>query len=432
MSDVIYALATPPGKSGVAVVRLSGPGSLNIANEICGEISIPRYAYYRSITAQNGDILDDALVLYFKSPASFTGEDVIELQIHGGRAVMSSVLARIDQFSSTRAALPGEFTRRALENGKLDMLQVEALGDFIDADTEIQRKQSLIGYRGDVGNWVEALRDQLVEAMSLVTASIDFSDEELPQNLVDSIGNAISLTQNAIDAELAKSRRQSSIRDGFKVAIIGKPNVGKSTLINELTGRDIAIATDIPGTTRDVLEVFMDINGLPIKLYDTAGIRETEDVVENIGVERAKKAAEVADLRIYLFEHKDELIDLSPAPRDHDFIIQSKSDIYSSELMSISAKTGYGISQLIDNIGEFFSDQTLELGKFTHQRQIDALQDALISLIEAKSHFETGEEFFDLLAESLRQSVFSLDRLIGKVDVEDMLDVIFSKFCIGK
>ncbi len=432
MSDVIYALATPPGKSGVAVVRLSGEDALQIANDLCGDITKPRHVYYRSILASDETIIDDAVVLYFAAPASFTGEDVIELQIHGGRAVIAAVLSRISEFSNTRVAESGEFTRRALENGKLDMLQVEALGDFIEADTELQRKTSLLGLRGTSGSWVSELRDKLVEAMSLVTASIDFSDEDLPENLKNSISYAISNTHSALSRQLDLSQRQQSLRDGFKIAIVGKPNVGKSSLINVLAGRDIAIATDVPGTTRDVLEVFLDIKGLPILLYDTAGLRDTDDHVESIGVDRARSAAENADMRLFLFENPSEIEELGIIKHDHDLVIQAKSDVYGENGLAISTKTEQGIASLLDQIYNHFEDITRESGYFSHQRQINSLFTALESLSDARNFFDQGEASFDFLAESLRQSVFSLDRLIGKVDVEDMLDVIFSKFCIGK
>ena len=432
MSDVIYALATPPGKSGVAVVRLSGVGVLQIANDLCGNIAAPRHAYYKSITASDGSIIDDAVVLYFKAPASFTGEDVIELQIHGGRAVIAAVISRIAEYPNTRAAEAGEFTRRALENGKLDMLQVEALGDFIEADTELQRKTSLLGLRGTTGDWVSEFREKLVEAMSLVTASIDFSDEDLPENLIKSISYSISDTHTSLTKQLELSKRQQSLRDGFKVAIVGKPNVGKSSLINVLAGRDIAIATDVPGTTRDVLEVFLDLKGFPILLYDTAGLRETDDQVETIGVDRARNAAKNADMRLFLYENAVEIEELGIMPHEHDLCIQSKSDVYGEKELSISTKTEQGIAQLLDHISNHFNDMTRESGFFTHQRQITSLTSALESLDDARRFFDQGEGSYDFLAESLRQSVFSLDRLIGKVDVEDMLDVIFSKFCIGK
>ena len=430
-SRTIFSLATPAGKSGVAVVRLSGGEAKAIAEKICGPIHEARRAYFRTLRAEDGSELDQALVLWFQGPASFTGEDVVEFQVHGGRAIINGVLARLAGLGAS-PAVAGEFTRRALENGKLDTLQVEALADFINADTEAQRKLSFRNLKGEAGEWTLALREKLVEAMSLVTASIDFSDEDLPTSLVSSIGESIDNVILALEIEIGKTSRASSLRDGYRVAILGKPNVGKSSLINALAGREVAIATEIAGTTRDVLEVFIDINGLPIILYDTAGLRETEDVVESIGVDRARKTAKDADLRLFLYENIEELDDLGVDVVEGDLVYQAKSDVYGAKAAAISAKTGSGIGELLAELAQTFSDQTLEAGFFGTQRQIAALGNALSSLQDAKSFYDQGESVYELLAESLRQAVHALDVLVGRVDVEDMLDVIFSKFCIGK
>ncbi len=430
--DTIYALATPPGRSGIAVVRLSGPDSKAICKEIAGAVKTPRKAYYKILRDKNGQEIDQALVLYFQAPASFTGEDVVEFQVHGGRAIISAVLKRLSEFSKARPALPGEFTRRALENGKLDMLQVEALGDFINAETEVQRQNSYRNLSGSAGEWVEKLRDALVEAMSLVTASIDFSDEDLPDSLVKSIGDAIENSCESLKRERAKTVQTQALRDGYRVAILGKPNVGKSSLINKLSGKDVAIATDVAGTTRDVLEVFMDIGGLPVLVYDTAGLRETDDKVEAIGVERAREAARDADLRIFLFEKTSDLDEIGLQPSAHDLVLQSKSDLYGAGKSSVSAMTGQGIDDILAYISEYFANTQREFGFFSGDRQVQSLNNAIFALDDALEFYQKGEIVYEMLAESLRQSVFALDLLIGRVDVEDMLDVIFSKFCIGK
>lgn len=431
MSDTIYALATPPGKSGVAVLRLSGPRSFEIGTILTGAELEPRRAHFLTLKNSSGEILDEAVVIGFQSPASFTGEDVVELQIHGSRAAISAVSDEL-KYLGARLAEPGEFTRRALENGKLDMLQVEALADFINSDTEIQRKQSLRGYSGRDSEWVESLRSDLVQVMSLVTLSIDFSDEELPTDLILQIQAQLRAINETLDIELSRSKRTASLKDGYRVAILGQPNVGKSSLLNAIAGREVAIATEIPGTTRDVIEMFVDLKGLPIIFMDTAGIRDTEDKVEAIGVERALAAGKDADLRIVLFEHDREVSQFESVIRDGDIVLQSKSDLHVSDKPSISAKTGNGVDGLLNQVAEYFQSISKDLGRFSHQRQISALESAMASLNIAFDRSLTGEVEFDLLAEDLRQAVFALDHLVGRVDVEDMLDVIFSQFCIGK
>ncbi len=430
MGDTIYALATPPGKSGVAVIRVSGDQSFSVAYELSGVELTPRHAHFLALKS-GGEIIDEAVVIGFKGPASFTGEDVVEFQIHGSRAGINA-LARELENNGIRLAEAGEFTRRALENGKLDLIQVEALADFIDSDTEIQRKQSVSGYLGRDSEWISSLRETLVQIMSLVTLSIDFSDEELPHDLVAQVESSLMSLKQNLEGELDRSRRSLSLRSGFRVAVLGKPNVGKSSLVNVIAGREVAIATEIPGTTRDVIEVFVDLNGLPIIFMDTAGLRETDDVVEGIGVNRAQAAAEDADLRIFLYERRSELEEFSSLLKAHDLLVQSKSDLLGESELSVSALSGEGVKSLLDNVATYFSEIAAEPGRFRHQRQIDRLSEALVALDQAYQISNAGEVEFDILAEYLRRAVFSLDHLVGRVDVEDMLDVIFSQFCIGK
>ncbi len=429
--DTIYALATPPGKSGVAVIRISGSDAFSLAHRLTGAELTPRHAHFLALKNTRGEVLDEAVVLGFKAPASFTGEDVVELQIHGSRASIQAVSESLRDMGA-RLAAAGEFTRRALENGKLDMLQVEALADFINSDTEAQRKGALTGYLGRDSAWVDGLRETLVQSMSLVTLSIDFVDEELPDDLMAQIQSGLRGISEELNAEIKRSERSASLKDGFRVAILGRPNVGKSSLLNAIAGREIAIATEIPGTTRDVIEAFVDLDGLPVIFMDTAGIRETADVVEGIGVERAMDAARGADLRVFLYENPDELEDFASVRREGDLIVQSKSDVYGAAGLALSAKSGEGVDALLEHVKSYFAEITAELGRFQHQRQIDALREAYDATDQAFRLSLSGELELDLVAEYLRRAVFALDHLVGRVDVEDMLDVIFSQFCIGK
>ncbi len=431
MSGTIYALATPPGKSGVAVIRLSGAAAFEIAAKLTGAELKPRHAHFLSLKNHVGEILDEAVVIGFTAPASFTGEDVVELQIHGSPAGIAAVSDELEYLGAILAQ-PGEFTRRALENGKLDMLQVESLADFINSDTESQRKQSLKGYLGQNTAWVDGIKEKMLQTMSLVTLSIDFSDEELPDDLIAQIQSQLRVLGEQLEIEITRSQRSASLKDGFRVAILGLPNVGKSTLLNTIAGREVAIATEIPGTTRDVIEVFVDLDGLPIIFMDTAGIRETDDLVESIGVERAIAAAENADLRIFLYVEESELSHFEKARSAGDLIVQSKSDLQPSSNLSLSAKTGQGVDELLALVKTHFSELTREMGRFHQKRQIEALEDAAESLRMAHSASLSGELEFDIVAEYLRRAVFALDYLVGRIDVEDMLDVIFSQFCIGK
>ncbi|MCW9043161.1 MAG: tRNA uridine-5-carboxymethylaminomethyl(34) synthesis GTPase MnmE [Pseudopelagicola sp.] len=428
-ADTIFALATAPGKAGVAVIRISGANAAQAARALCGTLPNPRVATLRILRDQEGHRLDQALVLYFPENNSFTGEKVVEFHLHGSVAVVNAVLRVLSDTEGLRLAEPGEFTRRALENGCLDLAQVEGLSDLIEAETEAQRKQALRVLSGDLGRLAESWRQNLIRAAALIEATIDFADEEVPVDVTPEV----AVLLNAVEAELAKEisgvGTAERIRTGFEVAIVGAPNVGKSTLLNTLAGREAAITSEFAGTTRDVIEVRMELNGLPVTLLDTAGLRETEDYVEGIGIERAKQRALAADLCVFLVED-GETPDFEP--RDGDLVRRAKADTLANPKEAISGLTGQGVSELVTDITSILSSKAARSGIATRERHRIAMQRASEGLTAAKAVLALGSDHYELAAEELRGVIRALDSIVGRVDVENLLDEIFSSFCIGK
>lgn len=424
--DTIFAAATAPGRSGVAVIRLSGPQAHSIAMDICG--SIPKSKGLRNIIDRNGRVVDQALVLNFPGRASFTGEPVVELHVHGSPAVIKSVLALLGSFSEARPAEAGEFTRRALENGKLDLSQVEGLADLIDSETEAQRRQAMRVFEGGLAKKAKDWRDNLVRSLALLEATIDFADEDVPTDVYPEVQNLIAETVGEIRTEISGSYAAERLRNGFEVAIVGEPNVGKSTLLNRLAGRDAAITSEIAGTTRDVIEVQMDLGGIPVTLVDTAGVRVTDDSVEQIGVERARRRAETADLRVFLIEN-NKLPEIRH--EEKDIIRFAKVDEVDAAGVGISGKTGEGVEDLIKEIVAVFEGQTSSVGVAIKERHRLALIDCENALLHVQSQIEHCVEV-DLISEELKAGIRSVDMIVGRVDVEDLLGEIFSSFCIGK
>ncbi len=427
--DTIFALASAQGKAGVAVIRLSGPQAYASANELSGGGLPRRGLRVRTLSASDGSRLDEGLVLTFQAPSSFTGEDVVELQIHGSMASVNAVLTSLSDMDDLRLAEPGEFTRRALENGKMDLAQVEGLADLIDAETEAQRKQAQTILAGALGTLAESWRRDLIRAASLLEAVIDFADEEVPIDVTPEVRTLISGVMEDLRQEAKGVRIAERIRTGFEVAIVGLPNAGKSTLLNALAGREAAITSEYAGTTRDVIEVRMDLDGLPVTLLDTAGLRQTDDHVENLGIELARKRAEAADLRVFLTDDPDHL----GVPRQaEDIHVLPKSDLRGPSAGGISGKTGQGIDQLIDNISRVLIAQTASHGIATRERHRVAMTKAADSLAAAQAVLESGPDMYDIAAEELRTAIRSLESLVGRIDVETLLDEIFASFCLGK
>ncbi|UYV37314.1 tRNA uridine-5-carboxymethylaminomethyl(34) synthesis GTPase MnmE [Rhodobacteraceae bacterium D3-12] len=427
--ETIFALATAHGKAGVAVIRISGPLAWDAAKVLCGSLPDPRKAGLRLLTDRAGVRLDEALVLAFEGKASFTGEPVVELHLHGSTAVVAAVLRELGQINDLRPAEAGEFTRRALENGRLDLAQVEGLADLIDAETEAQRRQALRVLSGDLGNRAEAWRRDLIRAAALLEATIDFADEDVPVDVTPEVKTLLDTTRQSLTSEIAGVSAAERVRSGFEVAILGAPNVGKSTLLNALAGREAAITSEYAGTTRDVIEVRMDLGGIPVTLLDTAGLRETEDHVESIGIARARERAVLADLRVFLVDG-DTLADLTP--RADDIILQAKGDLTGHQPGAISGKTGQGVAELVESLRKRLETRVANIGIATRERHKLSMEHAVSALHRADQMLDLGPEHTDIAAEELRSAVRALDALVGRVDVENILDEIFASFCIGK
>lgn len=446
--QTIFALSSGRPPSAIALVRVSGPQAGLVLTRLAGKLPTPRQASRRLLRDGAGQPIDDAVVLWFPGPGSATGEDVVEFHVHGGRAVLAALLAEISLIPNTRAAEPGEFTRRAFENGKLDLTEAEGLDDLIHADTDRQRRQALRQLQGLLGNRARDWRERIIEASALIEAGIDFSDEgDVPAELMAPAVKAIKALHDEIAKVLAAQGHSERLRDGLVVAIAGEPNVGKSTLMNQLARREVAIVSPHAGTTRDVIEVQLDLDGYPVTVIDTAGIRETDDPVEQEGVRRARARAEGADLVLWLVEGEraadpDTTRSLRTAGERQRssgsvWIVRNKIDLGGAATarptgeFGISASRGDGIPELVEALVKFAADffGTTEGALVTRARQRDLLVRACDSLRRSLELVEEGEE---LAAEELRAAAYALGRMLGRVDVEDVLGAIFQKFCIGK
>jgi tRNA modification GTPase len=424
--ETIYALASAQGRAGVSVIRLSGSDAKEAVSKFVSILPEDRVAGLRTLSDDAGDPLDQALILRFDAPYSFTGEDVVELHLHGSIAVVQAVLRVLGDSGLARLAQPGEFTRRALENGKMDLAQVEGLADLIESETEAQRKQALRVVSGYLGQLVERWRSTLIRAAALIEATIDFVDEDVPVDVSPEVCDLLTVVKSDLIKEIAGSKVAERIRVGFEVAIVGAPNAGKSTLLNAMAGRDAAITSEIAGTTRDVIEVRMDLNGLPVTILDTAGLRDGKDAVEVIGIERALKRAGDADLRIFLAGIDD---DLPLTQQSDDIRITPKADISG---VGVSGKTGQGVSELLARVQNILEKRSSQAGLATHERHRIAMQSTLAALDIVLPLVDQGPEHYDIAAEELRSAIRSLEALVGRIDVENLLDEIFSSFCLGK
>lgn len=426
MSGTICALSSAPGRAGVAVVRLSGPQSFEIAEQIAGTLPKPGHHGVRVLTDHDGTVIDEALVLCFAGPRSFTGEDVVEFQTHGSPAVVAGLLNRLVALGADMAEA-GAFTRQALMNEKLGLTEVEGLADLLSAETRAQLDQAQRVFTGQLRELAEELRTDLLRAAALTEAMIDFADEELPEDVTDEVRELISAVSARISAEVAGSLVAERVRDGFEVAIVGAPNAGKSTLLNWIAGRDAALVSDIAGTTRDILEVRTELNGLAVTWLDTAGLRESEDRVEKMGVARAVDRALAADLRVFLLDRPGQELPIPTQP--DDLILLGKSDISGGD---ISGHTGDGVEKLMAHVGDVLSLRVARVGTATNIRHRSALQSAHHSLESAATRLENEGDLLDMVAEDLRQAIRHLEVLVGRMDVEMILGEIFSSFCIGK
>jgi tRNA modification GTPase len=442
-TDTIVAVATPQGRGGIGIVRLSGPNLQSLARTICGKSISPRHAHYASFLNQQGQIIDQGIVLYFPAPNSYTGEDVLELQGHGGIAMPQLVMQRCLELGA-RTARPGEFTLRAFLNGKLDLAQAESVADLIDATTSQAARSAMRSLKGDFSHAVHALVEALIQLRILVEAMLDFPEEEVDSVDVEKRSASLEKISQELEKILSLAQQGSLLREGAHIVLIGQPNVGKSSLLNRLSGEEVALVSDIPGTTRDVIRQAIQINGIPLHIVDTAGLRKSQDKVEQMGMERTHLAMQKADVILLLAEAGDHL-----APDDEQILAGMPQDIPRLNIFNkidlsgqsahidddggvsrifLSAKTGDGMDLLAAKLLELIGWHQ-EAGVFmARERHVQALQKAHVHLQRAAEMVAQAE----LLAEELRLAQDELNSITGEFTSDDLLGKIFSSFCIGK
>ncbi|MBL0374149.1 tRNA uridine-5-carboxymethylaminomethyl(34) synthesis GTPase MnmE [Rhizobium sp. KVB221] len=437
-SKTVFALSSGSLPAGVAVIRISGPKVREILAEFAGGVPEPRTAVLRWFRDRDGRSIDQGLVLFFSGPNSFTGEDCAELQMHGGRASVNAILAVLSGVEEVKFAEAGEFSRRAFENGKLDLVEIEGLADLISAETEMQRRLALEQSSGHLSALYQSWMNRLTRARALIEAELDFPDEEdVPGSVSDRVWKDVATIRGEISTHLQGHRAAEIVRDGFKVVIAGRPNAGKSSLLNALARRDVAIVTDIAGTTRDLISVDLDIGGYLVRMVDTAGLRQSADIVEQEGVRRALVSVEDADLVLLLRDCDDGEAFPRIETSGKVLKISAKIDrapnnacLTDADLV-LSASTGEGIDSLTKRIEQILSHSLDYTGNAVavRRRQVDLLRDAISAMDNSLAR---DDSLIELRAEDLRQASHCLGKITGFVDVEDLLDVIFSEFCIGK
>ena len=441
----IYALSTGPGVSGVAIVRISGEQSSKVIKTLTGKkVPQPRVATLRKINKINtSELIDEGIILWFPGPESYTGEDMAEIQVHGSKAVVDALHSSISQIENCRLAEPGEFTKLAFQNGKINLLEAESIADLISSETEIQRQQAIKIMNGKSADQFNFLREKLLKILSHVEAKIDFPDEDLPNNILDEIKNDSNDVIQKIEKILNDQKVGERIREGFKIAILGPTNAGKSSLINHLSNRDVAIVSEIAGTTRDVIETHLNIDGYPVIISDTAGIRESKDEIEKKGIKLSLNRAEEADLKLVVVDAKSlDFTDVLKGLLDENAILViNKSDLLEKEIDSeikninhvlISIKDNKNIDELISKIknnlkNKFITSDDILITRERHRQHLEQCLDHLNNFNQKKEI-----EDFDKAAEDLRLATRHLGMIVGKVDVEEILGSIFNDFCIGK
>ncbi len=445
-AETIYALSTVYGKSGVAVIRISGPSALQAVTRMT-DIDVsgikPRYAYFSKISdIDSRETLDQSLVLYFKGPYSFTGEDIVEFQTHGSKAVISSLMENLSRLPDFRLAEPGEYSRRAFYNGKMDLTEAEGLADLIDSETTEQQKYAMRQMEGGLKNLYEDWRTRLVKILAHLEAFIDFPDEDIPSSVMSDMKNTVFKLEDEINQHLNGDSIGERLREGFRVVIIGSPNAGKSSLLNAIVKRDAVIVSDIAGTTRDAIDIHLDLNGYPVMFTDTAGLRETGEEIEKKGIDIAYSKIHDADLVICLFDASLDNVQVFDKIRNsfknRALFVANKSDKLSPEQCSnlkksgclvISAKYKDGVDELLQKIGDnikerFTSNSSLLI---TRRRYREALKDVVDNL----QAFGFDKEI-ELTAEDIRLAARALGKITGRIEVDEVLDKIFGDFCIGK
>ena len=441
----IYALSSGPGISGVAVIRVSGKNTKDIIIKLSqSNLPTPRVATLKKLYKYNSDeLIDECIILWFPGPNSYTGEDMAEFHVHGSRAVVDAIQTSISKLEDCRLAEPGEFTKIAFQNGKIDLMKAEGISDLISSETEIQRKQAIKTMEGKSSKLYESLRNVLIKVLSKIEAKIDFPDEDLPTEILDGIKADTAKALSDLEKILDDQRVGERIREGFKISIIGPTNVGKSSLLNHLANREVAIVSEIAGTTRDVIETHLNLDGYPVTLSDTAGIRESKDEIERKGIKLSLKNANEADLNIIVLEPKsvDFQSFLSALSKDKNIIVVNKLDnnvdtideeIRKLNPISISVKENKNIDLLINEIKKKLENKFISSNDIiiTRSRHRDNIEKCIYHLKTFQN--KNSEEEFDKAAEDLRLAVRHLGLIVGKVDVEEILGSIFNDFCIGK
>ncbi len=441
----IYALSSGPGTSGVAIIRISGVESSKVIKTLTGKkVPQPRVATLRKINKINtSELIDEGIILWFPGPESYTGEDMAEIQVHGSKAVVDALHSSISQIDNCRLAEPGEFTKLAFQNGKINLLEAESIADLISSETEIQRQQAIKIMNGKSADQFNFLREKLLKILSHVEAKIDFPDEDLPNDILDEIKNDSNDVIKKIEKILNDQKVGERIREGFKIAILGPTNAGKSSLINHLSNRDVAIVSEIAGTTRDVIETHLSIDGYPVIISDTAGIRESKDEIEKKGIKLSLNRAEEADLKLVMVDAK--ILDFTDVLKglldENAILVINKSDLLEKEIDSeikninhvlISIKDNKNIDELISKIknnlkNKFITSDDILITRERHRQHLEQCLDHLNNFNKKKEI-----EDFDKAAEDLRLATRHLGMIVGKVDVEEILGSIFNDFCIGK
>ncbi len=430
--DTIYALSTPRGKSAIAVFRISGKNAFNYIKKISSSMPTkPNSSNLNKLITQTGDVIDQTITTYYKAPKSFTGEDMVEISMHGGNAVINKFINVFKKNKRARLAEPGEFTRRSFENNKLDLTQVEAIADLVNAETEYQRKQAYSQLEGNLTVKIKEIYDELTNTLANIEAIIDFSDEELPKDLLKNIKEQIENTYNKINNILTNNNKGTKIREGFVVGIIGKTNTGKSSFINNVSNQEIAIVSNKPGTTRDAIESYIDIKGLPVRFYDTAGIRKHTNTVEKIGIKKSKKISKDADLNLVFINNEQETKDFNDV--SNPIFVQSKYDIRKKpiikpNIMNVSSKTNHGIKGLLKVVFKRISEKNFaESAYISRERHVECLKKTRYYLEKSKQ-----KKNYDVFSEDIRLAIKEISKIYGKTDIENILDIIFNDFCIGK
>ena len=435
MKKTIFALSTPESVSAIAIIRISGPDTLNALCMLCRcnikSFKKKRTLILKKIYSSDNTLLDEALVVSFEENKSFTNEQMAELHIHGSIIVIKTVMETLSKLPFLRQAFPGEFTQRALENNKLNLTQVEGLSDLLKAETEYQQKQALDNYTGKTNKKIIKWKNKVLKILSLIEANIDFYEDVDDTDIIKKVTESIFCLEKDLIKEKKGFKFSESLRSGFVVSIVGKPNSGKSTLINKLAKRNVAITSRISGTTRDIIELRYNLDGIPIVFLDTAGIRKSKNKIEKIGISKSLKKANKSDLRVILSENIEEVLSLGLKKSSLDIVLRPKGDLKGSE-PSISGKTGKGIKNLLQEIKERLYSKKISSSVINRTRHLERVNICINYINNIKELVSRDIIELELLANELRGIILNIDGLLGLIDTESMLGEIFSNFCIGK